>query len=244
MTLATMDLSKRIENAMKETEWDFGNKILYKMCKDFPEHKTSNQIVAKVWLIGRAYAASVERQKANKMSNDDYYKKFVAVNLKESEIDNKLLSLKGITKITDDNLPTILSLHFDLINILKDVPKNNDKQNRRSFASKYLHFHLPKLFFIYDSIASTALNCYKKIDTGLFDNSTLSKTLQDVSTNENLDKEYAAFFLDCYLLKNHVNKKFNKKFTCRHLDNMLLFYSEDIIKQSKFIEPRKALVSK
>jgi len=50
-------------NAQKGDGWKFGNDILYKLCQDFPKHDTSSQIVGKIWLIGRSYAAAIERRK-------------------------------------------------------------------------------------------------------------------------------------------------------------------------------------
>lgn len=39
-----------------------GNHILCKMCKDFPSNNDSEVIAGKLWIIGRADAAAVERK--------------------------------------------------------------------------------------------------------------------------------------------------------------------------------------
>jgi len=43
--------------------WDLGNRILYDMCQSYPGHSKDDEIVAKIWLIGRSYAASIERRR-------------------------------------------------------------------------------------------------------------------------------------------------------------------------------------
>ena len=45
------------------TRWCFGNGILYKMCEEFPKHDDSDVITGKLLLIGRSYAAAIERRK-------------------------------------------------------------------------------------------------------------------------------------------------------------------------------------
>ena len=52
----------------EETRWDFGNGILYEMCKEYPKHEKEDVIVGKIWLIGRSYAAAIERRK----NKDEY----------------------------------------------------------------------------------------------------------------------------------------------------------------------------
>ena len=33
--------------------WAFGDRVLYELCRDYPEHKDVRVVVAKIWLIGR-----------------------------------------------------------------------------------------------------------------------------------------------------------------------------------------------
>jgi hypothetical protein len=39
----------------------WGNHILYRMCHKQPGHTNVDVIAGKIWLIGRAYAAAIER---------------------------------------------------------------------------------------------------------------------------------------------------------------------------------------
>src|SRR5437762_51878 len=57
--------------------WRLGNQALYDLCRKYPRHVDDAEIIAKVWLIGRTYAASIERGKGNavgaNVSNDRFY---------------------------------------------------------------------------------------------------------------------------------------------------------------------------
>ena len=55
---ANVEITKElVDVAQRGTPWDVGNKVLYDLCRLYPRHEQVDQIVAKVWLIGRAYAA-------------------------------------------------------------------------------------------------------------------------------------------------------------------------------------------
>ena len=55
--------------------WEFGNSILYQMCKDNPKHDQADVVVGKIWLIGRSYAAAIERRKnADDFLGDDFWR--------------------------------------------------------------------------------------------------------------------------------------------------------------------------
>lgn len=41
--------------------WHIGDEVLYDMCRKYPAHDREDVIAAKAWLIGRAYAAAIER---------------------------------------------------------------------------------------------------------------------------------------------------------------------------------------
>ena len=54
--------------------WEFGNSILYRMCEENPLHNDADVIVGKIWLIGRSYAAAIERRRnADGYQGDDFY---------------------------------------------------------------------------------------------------------------------------------------------------------------------------
>ncbi|MDQ3135113.1 MAG: hypothetical protein M3Q76_09940, partial [Acidobacteriota bacterium] len=88
-----MNITQRdvdLVNAEEFDIWAFGNEILYNLCRDHPEHKKPDVVAAKIWLIGRAYAAAVERRKnkaANDpITNDAFYKEKVVPAIMKSKL--------------------------------------------------------------------------------------------------------------------------------------------------------------
>lgn len=203
---------KEIELCQSQTIWDLGNKVLYDLCSDNFDHSTDEKIVAKVWLIGRAYAAAIERRKPqendSELKGDKFYEKVVSI-FKESSIDDFLNKVKGKNTISLDNINEVLEIHkylVDEIRVITDLYK-------RSFCSKYLHFHLPNLFFIYDSRAYYAMN---KI---VSNKDILLETENEYSLKDN---EYYKFFLKCIYLRDKIKEKYSIDLTPRQIDNLLL----------------------
>ena len=50
------------QSKVKGPRWAFGNEVLYRMCRESPLHEDPDVVVGKVWLIGRSYAAAIERR--------------------------------------------------------------------------------------------------------------------------------------------------------------------------------------
>ena len=83
----------------KNSRWEFGNSILYQMCEDNPLHNDSDVVIGKIWLIGRSYAAAIERRKnADDYQGDDFYYDAVAPKMLEigKELDSRIESLKNL----------------------------------------------------------------------------------------------------------------------------------------------------
>ena len=60
--MATITAQEVVAALKKNRVWDLGNKVLYDLCSSYPYHKTDEEIIAKIWLIGRSYAAAIERR--------------------------------------------------------------------------------------------------------------------------------------------------------------------------------------
>lgn len=200
---------ENIEEAIISDDWDFGNEVLYNLCNENFEHTIANKIIAKVWLIGRAYAAAIERRKNKTDINDDFYVEKVAPIFQSSQLDNHLAELKKHKKITTQNIEIILRTHNYL---MSEIRKITDMK-KRSFCSKYLHFHLPELFFIYDSRAVNALRSFT---------SRIPKELSYLTKNEIGDSEYSKFFVKCFDVKNRIEKEYQLSLTNRQFDKILI----------------------
>jgi hypothetical protein len=198
---------KMIEQAMAESVWDKGNEVLYSMCSRYPSHQSDDEIIAKIWLIGRSYAAAIERRKPSDEVGDGFYTNRVAPMIRKSKIDTFLESLKSYRNITENNFEEIMTVHFYVTDLFSKI----SGLDKRSLASKYLHFHHPKLFFIYDSRACEGIRKFSSI-TGR-----ASK-----ATDTLADKEYRKFSEKCLALRSHIKEKFNENLKPREIDNLLL----------------------
>jgi hypothetical protein len=76
--------------------WKFGNQVLYDLCKSKPKHTDVDVIIAKCWLIGRTYAAALERRKnRDGFEGDAFYVRSLAPKIRDEKIDSWLPSLNG-----------------------------------------------------------------------------------------------------------------------------------------------------
>jgi len=175
---------------------EVGNGILYEMCRKYPYHKSAPEIIAKVWLIGRSYAVSIERSKRRKerkdagQVSDDFYSDTVAPSFLKRDFDEILNNARNISVLIEDNLILILKIHKEAVDF---IAKEITGDNKRSFVSKYLHFHFPALFFIYDSRVSGVMDdTFKEIGGTTKDVKRMRKSLGDY------DRAYADFFIKCF----------------------------------------------
>ena len=200
---------KTIYSCKDRGPWTLGNEILYKMCADNFTHDKDEKIIAKVWLIGRSYAAAIERRK-NKDPNEDsdkFYTEKVTHALKSSNLDQRLCELSLCEVIDDEVLKNTIETHYYLTDLLRKITE----LNKRSFSAKYLHFHLPNLFFIYDSRAANGISSF---------NIKVPKNMSPYSSP--YDKVYGDFANKCFYLIQQINDRFDIQLTPRQLDNLLL----------------------
>lgn len=201
----------------KNENWVLANNILYEMCKKYPYHDNEHEIVAKIWLIGRSYAAAIERRK-NKVDGEDvdsFYYDSVAplIKSKQIQIDEKIKGLKELPKDVIDiaNYKEAFECHAYLIKIFKDLTQ----MEKRSLASKYLHFHKPESMFIYDSVTKNNI-------TSIVRKNTKDK---NVGFNDH-DPEYVDFCERVIELRNHIGKTYGYWLSPREIDTFLLNFKK------------------
>ena len=152
-----LEWSKQKRDA--STHWFLFDKVLYDLCQQYPRHDNAHEVVAKIAMIGRAYSAAVERRKNAEATSDcDFYYGYVAPLIVDSNLDERLDALRKYQTPTMENLPEILSTHLYLQELLKKATE----MDKRSFVSKYLHFHCPNLFYIFDSFSDSEINSLVK----------------------------------------------------------------------------------
>jgi hypothetical protein len=199
---------QQLDNCIKNKPWDLGNKVLYDLCSNHFKHDTAERILAKTLLIGRAYAAAIERRKNKSDINDNFYIDTVAPKFMTSTLDSILANLKT-KQLSVDTLHEIIDAHFYLTKMLFEITE----LDKRSFSSKYLHFHLPDMFFIYDSRAVSAMRKFVK---------RLPKNLKLFADTKTVDKEYSNFVHKCFYLRQTIYEQYQIFLTPRQLDNLLI----------------------
>lgn len=197
--------TKRLLHLTKREFWNLGNEILYRLCQEYPDHKSPEVIIAKVWLIGRSYAAAIERGRTIEEDGDYFYETRVVQKIQSSQIDNNLYKVKKFSEINSQSIPMILKIHKYLTDLFADI----SGKEKRSLASKYLHFHCPNLFFIYDSRALRgAREIYPRFRSKL--------------SIKKVDQEYTKFFSKVVQLRDDIYRKEGRLLSPRELDNILI----------------------
>lgn len=184
--------------------WDWGNEVLYRMCREEPGHTDVDIIAAKLWLIGRSYAAQIERRSGERGESDALYADAARL-IKASHLDEWMNDVSQIRRLDSSNIGLALAVHSRLVKLLHKCTR----LNRRSFASKYLHFHTPTAFFIFDSRASAAIRQKVK-----------RRRVTIPPSCAESDLEYAAFVLRCILYRDEMPGDL----TPRQIDAELLGY--------------------
>jgi len=202
-----MITKQMVDKARSKNVWTLGNKILYDLCAKNPGHTEVDVIVAKIWLIGRSYASAIERVKIKRPGVSDFYLEVAAPEIKKSKIDSWLQSLNG-RKLGQPAAPDILSVHRELTDLFQEMTD----LNKRSLASKYLHFHFPHLFFIYDS---RVVKAFRRL-------SPMIGRVKSATPDDDCDNEYRKVFEKCLILRNQIRKMHGITLSPRQLDSLLL----------------------
>lgn len=203
----------QVEQSRVRTEWSLANDSLYELCQKYPLHKTAEEIVAKVLMVGRTYAAAIERRKTKDGEiGDDFYRDIVVPTFRESGIDEWI---RQFSEENSDQIALTIKTHGLLTKLIFGITE----MNKRSLASKYLHFHLPEHFFIYDSRAKVALNKVISVSRNF------RSELNDIIDG---DPEYIRFVRKILYLRGEVQKEYNIKLSPRELDRILINMANDL----------------
>lgn len=163
-------------------------------------------MICKVWLIGRSYAAAIERRRDKRESSDDFYVKTVGPRIARSDIDTWLAQAREVDPRGPQALPTLLQVHARVTDLFTRI----SGLEKRSLASKYLHFHVPALFYIYDSRAVAAMRMLSSV------------VGRATSAVDRADVEYQRFAQKCWRLQEHAERELRHRLSPREVDNLLL----------------------
>jgi len=104
-------------SAQDKTHWEIANKILYKICRDYPRHDSIEVAIAKIWIIGRTYAAAIERGAEH--AGDQFYETKVGPQMVVG-IDSIFEPLRTIKSVADKNLSMVMEA-YNLTNELLGI---------------------------------------------------------------------------------------------------------------------------
>ncbi len=129
--------------------------VLYDMCREWPDHKNIGTVQAKVRIIGRVYAAGLERKGERDKLKGIYETIAEIFHENRAWIDSEIEELNKFKTISKSSYDRILSVHGNMVKLLRKETRS--KLHFRSFVSKYLHFHVP-IVPLFDSVASKTIN--------------------------------------------------------------------------------------
>jgi hypothetical protein len=191
----------------KPSIWDLGNSVLYDLCAKHPGHRTSQEVVAKVWLIGRSYAASVERRTSSRMPSEAFYANVVAPAVLHSALDDDLAMIHPSRHcVTAEDAELALRVHKNLM----DTFCRASGRKNRSLASKHLHFRRPLFVPILESRANQEIRRFVR---GAMP-----------SAFPVGDAEYRAFGARFIVLRAWIAAEYDLELTPRQIDKLLLAY--------------------
>ena len=123
------------------------------------------------------------------------------------ELDDRIVGLRKSKGLIIDDCKEILSTHKFLMDTFYELTG----LEKRSLASKYLHFHCPEKFFIYDSRARTGIGKLVKKS-----GKELLKNVPDY------DLEYGDFVCRMIELQEYLDEQLGVYELPRKLDSFLL----------------------
>ena len=135
--------------------WELLDAVLYRLCREHPDHSNIAGVTAKLFLIGRTYQTGIERQmksdgtQAGAMTRLSDY-----LFAQRKEVDALIAPYLGAEgRVDAHTFAGVTKAHKGLVNLLQAETQGKKAQ---SFVSKYLHFHAP-IVPIYDALAVKAI---------------------------------------------------------------------------------------
>lgn len=194
-----------VDSALRRASvWEVGNRALYDLCAKHPGHVADEEIAAKIWLIGRSYAASIERRRRNDgVEGDDFYRDVVVPDMKRARVDRWFEPLRSLRRPTSAAVVPVHKRLTDLFGSISGLQK-------RSLASKYLHFHFPRAVYLFD----------ERVSRGIREVAPAARERElpfDVC-----DETYARFYLRCERFHYELEALAGRPMTPREVDSVLL----------------------
>jgi len=170
-------------------------RALYDLCFMYRHHQRDEIVADKLRLITRLYTDSLA------WPSKAFSAEAAAHHLTRSKVDHWFGSLSTAEEL---DISLLLELHRRLMKVFHDL----SDEEARSLASKYLHFHFPELFFVYDTRIATALALLIHGDCGFL-------------ALAEFDPAYGRFHACCRKLTERIVPLVGRQLSPRELDRVL-----------------------
>lgn len=184
-----------ITDALSQSILDPKVRALYDLCFMYRHHRRDEIVADKLRLITRLYTDSLS------WPGKSFCAEATAHSLTQSPVDHWFGAISTAEQL-DSGL--LLELHKRLMGVFSDI--NEDEA--RSLASKYLHFHFPELFFVYDTRIATAMSLLMEGDCGFL-------------ALAEFDPAYGRFHACCRKLIDRITPLVGRRLSPRELDRVL-----------------------
>lgn len=191
-----------IADALSQSIIDPRSRALYELCFLRRDHLRDEVVADKLRLIARLYAEYGPTLGAAGGFSPEYS----AHRLAQSSVD-RWFGVLATAENLDAGL--LLELHKRVMDVFADLPEGT----ARSLASKYLHFHFPELFYIYDAQVEAAMHALLQGDCGFL-------ALAD------FDPVYGRFLACCRKLAEHLKPELGRRLSPREMDRVLRAWQE------------------
>lgn len=184
-----------ITDALSQSILDPKVRALYDLCFLHRHHQRGEIVADKLRLITRLYADSPAWPGKN------FSAEVTAHNLSRSPVDSWFGALSTAEEL---NSALLLELHKRLMGVFAEQTEDE----ARSLASKYLHFHFPELFYVYDTRIATAISLLMEGDCGFL-------------ALAEFDAPYGRFHACCRRLTERIAPLVGRRLSPRELDRVL-----------------------
>lgn len=181
-----------ITEALAESVADPRARALYELCFLRRDHLNARIVSDKLNLIVRLPASNGARSA--------FSTEAIAHRLEKSGVDHWF---NGLRTAEDISLASLQELHARIMQVFGELPE----PEARTLASRYLHFHFPELFCIYD--ASLDQRMQELLPQAL------------IAEQAGADTVYAAYFQRCRLLCERLSPMLGRRLALNELECVL-----------------------
>jgi len=183
---------------------------IYLMCRNLPDHPSLEIARVKIGLVRRVPGVHAQSGRECASIHHDYHDDIIGRILMDSRLDLLLDSLREIPSLNTEYLGEVVRCHAYLA---EEIRKVTGLQSR-ALASRYLHFHLPRIVPIYDRQSALVLGklCSNRIHR------------KDIPSCG--DSAYSQFCSQILVLQKDLQENFDTRLNLRQIDRLLILLTK------------------